>query len=130
MKIYVNIWRSIENIMDHKFIAKVFLHNINPINGTCNLHYIRGPFMDMVHMLIANQRYMLRFDKIKYTSSTKDNHKKSYQRKGNNQINMAEPSTRVECKEFFYKLHIASTKILKDYFAKGLIGCKKGKNMV
>lgn len=41
-----------EQIAIEKFIAKVFIENINPILGSIGLDYVKGPFIDMIHMLI------------------------------------------------------------------------------
>lgn len=41
-----------EQIMDEKFVTKVFLDNIHPIHDACDHDYVMIPFMDMVHMLI------------------------------------------------------------------------------
>jgi len=58
MKRYVKIWRSMEQTMNDKFAAKVFLDNINHLLITCGLDYVRGPFIDMVHILIEKERYI------------------------------------------------------------------------
>ena len=87
--------------MDKNLIRKVILDNINPILGICDLDYVRGPFMDMVHLIIEKDKFMLRSHQLKYTSSTKDNHKKSYQMKENNQINFLKLSSTKEYEESF-----------------------------
>lgn len=82
--------------MDEKFVAKLFLEDINPLLRMCGLDYVRGPFMDMVHMLVEKERYMLIYGQLNYVHFNKDNHKKQYKRKDNNQVNMAEPSANEE----------------------------------
>lgn len=94
--------------MDEQSIVNVFLDNINPIIGERDLDYVRGPFMDMIYILIEKEKFLLRFGQLKYTYSSKDNYKKSYQRNENNQVSMVKPST-LEEKEPLYKLPIAPT---------------------
>jgi len=89
--------------MDEKFFAKVFHDNINPILIKRGHDYIKGPFMDMVYMLIEKEKFLLRSSQLKHTSSSKDNHKKSYKRNESNHVTIVEISTNEEEKKPFYK---------------------------
>jgi len=66
--------------MDEYFIAKVFLDNINHILGEKGLDHVNGSFMNMVHILIEKEAFLLISNQLKYTSysSKKDNSRKPY----------------------------------------------------
>lgn len=56
----MKLWRSIEKKVDEHFIAKVFLYNINLNVGEKGIDHVNGLFMNMIHILIEKEAFLLR----------------------------------------------------------------------
>lgn len=91
--------------------------------------------MDMVHMLIEKERYMLRCDQHKFTSSSiRDNYRNPYQKKENTFVNETKPTThdknqerKYESEKDNFSLPTHLNRILEDCLERGLIKSIQGK---
>jgi len=83
------------------FTAKVFLNNINPILGEKGFEHVNSSFMHMVHLLIENEKFLVRSNLLKYTSSSsnKDSGRKPYNKNDDNLIDAVEPTNQDKLKD-------------------------------
>lgn len=91
---FIKLWRSIEQNMEDIFITKVFLESIHPILGEKELEHVNGSFIQIVHLLIKKEEFLVRSSLLKYTSfsSNKNNGKNPYSKEDDNSVNAVEPS--------------------------------------
>jgi len=94
--------------VEEHFIGKVLLDNINPIFGEKGFDHFYGSFIHMVNLLIEKEEFLVRYNLLKYTSSSsnKDSGRKPYNKKVDTSFNIVEPTNQDKSK------YIKSTKYL------------------